>query len=240
MAKSIVIIPTYKEAENLKNLIPEIIKRTNGEVDILIVDDNSPDGTSDIVREFQKDHPNIFLMTRPKKSGLGTAYVEGFQFALKKGYDYILQMDADFSHDPKEIKNFLKHIKNADLVIGSRYKDGVRVLNWPLSRLFLSVLANFYTRIITGMPIYDATGGFKCFKRQVLEAIDLSKIKSNGYAFQIEMNFKTFIKKFKISEIPIVFTDRREGSSKMSKKIIFEAAWMVWKLRIQSLLKILR
>lgn len=240
MAKAIVIIPTFNESENIKRLIPDLIKKTNSEVDLLIVDDNSPDGTSDIVREFQKEHPNIFLMTRPGKSGLGTAYVEGFQFALKNGYDYILQMDADYSHDPKEIKNFLKHIKNCDLVIGSRYKDGVRVLNWPLSRLFLSVFANLYTRIITGMPIYDATGGYKCFRREVLEAIDLTKIKSNGYAFQIEMNFKAYIKRFRICEIPIVFTDRKEGSSKMSKKIIFEAAWMVWKLRIQSLLKILR
>lgn len=240
MAKAIVIIPTYNESENIKKLIPDIIKKTDGGIDILIVDDNSPDKTSDIVREFQKEYPNIFLMTRPKKSGLGTAYVEGFQFALKNGYDYILQMDADYSHDPKEIKNFLKTIKNCDLVIGSRYKDGVRVLNWPLRRLFLSVFANLYTKIITGMPIYDATGGYKCFRRQVLETIDLKKIKSNGYAFQIEMNFKAFIKKFRICEIPIVFTDRKEGSSKMSKKIIFEAAWMVWKLRIQSLLKILR
>lgn len=237
MAKTIVIIPTFNEAENIRKLIPEIIKKTNSDVDILIVDDNSPDKTSDVVRDFQKEHTNIFLMTRPVKSGLGTAYVEGFQFALKNGYDYVIQMDADFSHDPKEIKNFLKAIKNCDLVIGSRYKDGVRVLNWPLSRLFLSVFANFYTRIITGMPIYDATGGYKCFKRQVLEAIDLSKIKSNGYAFQIEMNFKAFIKKFKICEIPIVFADRKEGSSKMSKKIIFEAAWMVWKLRIQNFLR---
>lgn len=240
MAKAIVIIPTYNESKNIRDLIPDILKKTNSEVDILIVDDNSPDKTSDIVREFQKEYPNVFLMTRPKKSGLGTAYVEGFQFALKNGYDYILQMDADYSHDPKEIKKFLKYIKEYDLVIGSRYKDGVRVLNWPLSRLFLSVFANLYTRIITGMPIYDATGGYKCFRREVLEAIDLDKIKSNGYAFQIEMNFKAYIKKFRIIEIPIVFTDRKEGSSKMSKKIIFEAAWMVWKLRIQSLLKILR
>ena len=180
MAKAIVIIPTYNEKENISNLIPEIIKKTNGDVDILIVDDNSPDGTSDVVREFQKEHQNIFLMTRPKKSGLGTAYVEGFKFALQKGYDYILQMDADFSHEPKEIKNFLKKIKQCDLVIGSRYKDGVRVLNWPLSRLFLSVFANLYTRIVTGMPIHDATGGFKCFRREVLESINLDSIRSRN------------------------------------------------------------
>ncbi|MCX8057313.1 MAG: polyprenol monophosphomannose synthase [Ignavibacteria bacterium] len=240
MNNAIVIIPTYNEKENISRLIPDIIEKTKGKVDILIIDDNSPDGTADVVREFQEQYNNIFLMTRPKKMGLGTAYVEGFQFALKNGYDYILQMDADYSHEPKEIKNFLKHIKNCDLVIGSRYKGGVRVLNWPLSRLFLSVFANLYTKIITGMPIYDATGGFKCFRREVLEAIDLSKIRSNGYAFQIEMNFKAFIKKFRICEIPIIFTDRYQGQSKMSKKIIFEAAFMVWKLRILSLLKILR
>ncbi|MCR4417431.1 MAG: polyprenol monophosphomannose synthase [Ignavibacteria bacterium] len=240
MNKAIVIIPTYNESENIKKLIPEILKRTNGEIDILIVDDNSPDGTSDVVRNFQKEHQNIFLMTRPKKAGLGTAYVEGFKFALSKGYEYILQMDADFSHEPKEIKNFLKRIQECDLVIGSRYKDGVRVLNWPLSRLFLSVFANLYTMIITGMPVKDATGGYKCFRRKVLEAIDLDKIRSNGYAFQIEMNFKAYRKGFKICEMPIVFTDRVKGKSKMSKKIVIEAAWMVWKLRIQSLIGMLR
>ncbi len=240
MNKAIVIIPTYNEAENIKKIIPEILKRTNGELDILIVDDNSPDGTSNVVRVFQKEHQNVLLMTRPKKSGLGTAYVEGFQFALNKGYEYILQMDADFSHEPKDIKHFLKKIESCDLVIGSRYIDGVRVLNWPLSRLFLSVFANFYTRIITGMPIKDSTGGFKCFRRKVLESINLQKIRSNGYAFQIEMNFKAYKKGFKICEMPIVFTDRIRGKSKMSKKIVFEAAWMVWKLRIQSLLRILR
>jgi dolichol-phosphate mannosyltransferase len=240
MNKAIVIIPTYNESENIKKLIPEILKRTNGEVDILVVDDNSPDGTSDVVREFQKTNQNIFLMTRLKKAGLGTAYVEGFKFALSKGYQYILQMDADYSHEPKEIKNFLKKIQDFDLVIGSRYKDGVRVLNWPLSRLFLSVFANLYTKYITGMPVRDATGGYKCFRREVLEAINLDKIRSNGYAFQIEMNFKAYKKGFKICEIPIVFTDRVKGKSKMNKKIVFEAAWMVWKLRIQSLIGLLR
>lgn len=240
MNKAIVIIPTYNESENIKKLIPEILKRTNGDIDILIVDDNSPDGTSDVIRELQKTNQNIFLMTRPGKAGLGTAYVEGFKFALSKGYEYILQMDADFSHEPKEIKNFLKKVQDCDLVIGSRYIDGVRVLNWPLSRLFLSVFANLYTKYVTGMPIKDATGGFKCFRRKVLEAIDLDKIKSNGYAFQIEMNFKAYRKGFKICEMPIVFTDRVKGKSKMNKRIVLEAAWMVWKLRIQSLLGLLR
>ncbi len=240
MAKAIVIIPTYNEAENIIKLIQKIIEKTKGEVDILIVDDNSPDGTSNVVRRFQEENQNVFLITRPAKLGLGTAYVEGFNFALQNGYEYILQMDADHSHDPKEINNFLKKIAEYDLVIGSRYINGVRVLNWPLSRLFLSVLANLYTKIITGMPIYDATGGFKCFRRKVLESINLSKIRSNGYAFQIEMNFKAFIKNFRICEIPIVFNERMKGRSKMSKKIILEAAWMVWKLRIQSLLGILR
>lgn len=240
MNKSIVIIPTFNEAGNIKKLIPEIINKTKGEVDILIVDDNSPDGTADIVREFQKEHPNIFLMHRPKKAGLGTAYVEGFKYSLEKNYENILQMDADFSHDPKEVKNFLKKINECDVVIGSRYIGGIRILNWPVRRLLLSVFANWYTRIITGMKILDATGGYKCFKRKVLESINLDKIKSNGYAFQIEMNFLAFKKGFKICEIPIVFTDRIKGSSKMGWNIVIEAAFMVWKLRILSILKLLK
>jgi dolichol-phosphate mannosyltransferase len=239
MAEAIVVIPTYNEAQNIRKLITDIITETKGEVDILVVDDNSPDGTANIVEELQKEFQNVFLLKRPNKAGLGTAYVEGFKFALQRNYEYILQMDADFSHEPKDIPRFLEEIKKCDLVIGSRYIGGVRVLNWPLSRLFLSVFANFYTKTITGMPIYDATGGFKCFRRKVLESINLSKIKSNGYAFQIEMNFKAYVKNFRICEMPIVFTDRVSGKSKMNKKIVFEAAWMVWKLGFQSKLKTL-
>ncbi len=239
MAEALVIIPTYNESENIAKIIPDILKFTKGEVDIAVVDDNSPDGTADVVRSFQKENENIILINRLKKEGLGKAYVAGFEFALKNGYEFIFEMDADYSHDPKEIKNFLKKIRDYDLVIGSRYVQGVRVLNWPLRRLFLSVFANLYTKIITGMPIYDATGGFKCFRRKVLESINLKKVKSNGYAFQIEMNFKAFKKGFKITEMPIVFVDRIKGHSKMSRKIVWEAAWMVWKLRIKSLFNLL-
>lgn len=239
MLKTIIIIPTYNEAENVSKIIPDILQVTKNEVDILIVDDNSPDRTADIIIEMQKTTPNLHLLHRAKKAGLGTAYCAGFEFAIKNGYDFIFEMDADFSHDPKEIPNFLKAIENNDLVIGSRYIGGIRVLNWPIKRVLLSTFANYYTKIITGMPIFDATGGFKCFRRKVLEAIDLKKIKSNGYAFQIEMNYKAYKKGFKIVEIPIVFYERTKGNSKMSKKIVFEAAWMVWKLRFQSLFNLL-
>ncbi|MCH8326764.1 MAG: polyprenol monophosphomannose synthase, partial [Bacteroidetes bacterium] len=175
------------------------------------------------------------LIKRTAKLGLGTAYIEGFKFALKNQYDLIFEMDADYSHDPKEIKNFLKKIKTYDLVLGSRYKEGVNVVNWPLKRLLLSYFANGYTRYITGLKVCDATGGFKCFRREVIEAIDLDKVKSNGYAFQIEMTFKAWKKGYKICEIPIIFIDRTEGHSKMSKKIVHEAIFMVWKLRIRSI-----
>ena len=234
--KSIIVIPTYNEADNIENLIERILSLKIDGLDILIVDDNSPDGTAQIVEKLMEKHANIHLLTRPEKAGLGTAYVAGFKYALEKGYDYIFEMDADFSHNPDEIPNFLKKIEECDLVIGSRYVTGVNVINWPLSRLILSVGANKYTQIITGMPIKDCTGGFKCFRRQVLEQIDLDRIRSDGYSFQIEMNFKAWKKGFRICEIPIVFTDREAGSSKMSKKIIREAIWMVWKLKLLSLL----
>lgn len=232
--KALVIIPTFNELNNIQKLIPYILEKYP-DVDILIVDDNSPDGTADFVEELSKNDSRVKLIKREKKLGLGTAYVEGFKYMLKNGYDVAIQMDADYSHDPKEIKNFLEKIKDYDLVIGSRYINGVRVINWPIRRLLLSYFANLYTRIITGMPIKDATGGFKCFKRKVLESIDLDKIRSNGYSFQIEMNFIVWKKKFNITEIPIVFVERIQGSSKMSKKIVYEAIFMVWKLRLKSL-----
>lgn len=232
--KALVIIPTYNEIHNIKELIPTILNKYP-EIHILIVDDNSPDGTADYVKELSEKNPRVFLIKRSGKMGLGTAYVEGFKFMLKNNYDCAIQMDADFSHDPNEIKNFLKEISNYDFVIGSRYIYGVRVINWPIRRLLLSYFANLYTRVITGMPIKDGTGGFKCFKRNVLESLDLDKIRSNGYSFQIEMNYKAFKKGFKYKEIPITFTDRVQGSSKMSKKIVREAIFMVWKLRIKSL-----
>jgi len=230
--KSLVIVPTYNELENLPRLIPVVLSQDES-INILIVDDGSPDGTGKFVKDEMQKNNRIHLLEREKKMGLGTAYIAGFKYALQNNYDFIFEMDADFSHDPNELKNFLVAIKENDLVLGSRYINGVRVLNWPMARLLLSFFASVYTRIITGMPVKDATGGFKCFRKKVLEAIDLDKVKSNGYSFQIEMTFKAYSKGFKVKEIPIVFIDRVKGKSKMSKKIVREAVTMVWKLRLQ-------
>lgn len=233
MPKTLVVTPTYNEADNIEQLIGDVL--SNGaENHILIVDDNSPDGTASIVERLQGNNPRVHLIRRSGKMGLGTAYVEGFKFALSRSYDFIVEMDADFSHNPKEIPNFLKRMNGCDVVLGSRYSDGVRVVNWPIRRLILSFSANVYTRIITGLPVHDATSGFKCFKRKVLEAIDLENIRSNGYAFQIEMVFLAWKKGFTVCELPITFVDRRSGVSKMSRKIVFEAALMVWKLKFRS------
>jgi dolichol-phosphate mannosyltransferase len=236
--KSLIIIPTFNELDNIRKMIPDILGRYDN-ADILIVDDGSPDGTGVFVEQLTRESNRIKLIKRSGKMGLGTAYIAGFKYALQNGYDYVFEMDADFSHDPKEIGNFLEAIKNYDLVLGSRYKTGVNVINWPMRRLMLSYFANSYTRFVTGLPVRDATGGFKCFRRKVLESIDLDSIKSNGYAFQIEMTFKAFKKGFKIAEIPIIFTDRFHGTSKMSKKIVREAVLMVWKLRIRNTFGIL-
>ncbi len=233
--KIVVIIPTYNEAYNIQRLIPEILKQ-HPNIEILVIDDNSSDGTSSVVEKIMEKNKVINLIKRSSKMGLGTAYVEGFRYALKKKYDYIFEMDADFSHNPNTIPEFIKMIEDYDLVIGSRYVRGVNVINWPLSRLLLSWFANLYTRIITGLPIKDSTSGFKCFRRKVLEAINLDKINSDGYSFQIEMHFKTWKKGFKVVEIPIIFTDRYHGESKMSSGVIREAIFMVWKLRILSIL----
>ncbi len=232
--KTIVIIPTYNELDNLHKLLPHILNDYPG-IHVLIVDDNSPDGTAAYVEDLGRNDERVKIIKRDKKRGLGTAYVAGFKYMLSNGYDNAIQMDADYSHDPLEIKNFLKAIETHDLAIGSRYTDGVRVVNWPIKRLLLSYFANVYTRIITGMPVKDATGGFKCFRREVLQSIDLDKIHSNGYSFQIEMNYKAWKKKFRLCEIPITFVDRVHGTSKMSKKIVYEAVFMVWKLRFKSL-----
>ncbi|NWF50118.1 MAG: polyprenol monophosphomannose synthase [Ignavibacteriaceae bacterium] len=232
--KILVIIPTYNELQNIKNLIPEVLSKDE-RIDILIVDDNSPDNTADYVEELSKSNQRVKLIKRPFKMGLGTAYLSGFKYALEKSYDYIFEMDADFSHDPDEIPAFIEAIQDADLVLGSRYINGVRVLNWPMQRLLLSFFASVYTKIITGLPVRDATGGYKCFRRKVLESIDLDRVKSNGYSFQIEMTFKAYKKGFRIKEIPIVFVDRVKGKSKMSKKIVREAVIMVWILRIRSI-----
>lgn len=234
--KTLIIIPTYNEKENVAKIIESAFS-VDESLNILIIDDNSPDGTARIVKDIRQNEPRVFLIEREGKLGLGTAYIAGFKYAIEKKYDYIFEMDCDFSHDPKEIPNFLEKIKDYDLVLGSRYLYGVTVVNWPLRRLFLSYAANVYTRIITGLKIKDATGGFKCFRREVLEAIDLDRVHSGGYAFQIEMTLRAWKKGFRIIEIPIIFVDRLEGHSKMSRKIVFEAVWMVWKLRLISIFR---
>ena len=235
MSRALVIIPTYNEASNVRKLIPEILN-VNSDLEVLVVDDNSPDGTADAVNEMMASNSRIHLIRRNGKSGLGTAYVVGFKYAIEHSFDFVFEMDADFSHDASEIPNFLAKMTDYDLVIGSRYRNGVRIVNWPVKRLLLSYFANLYTRLITGLPIKDATAGFKCFRRKVLENIDLDSIKSNGYAFQIEMTYKAWRKGFKVHEIPIIFVDRRAGTSKMSKDIVWEAVFMVWKLRLRSFL----
>jgi dolichol-phosphate mannosyltransferase len=231
----LVIIPTYNEGQNIGNIISEIFSQSIPNLNVLVVDDNSPDGTGDIVNKISKQNHNVHLISRDKKLGLGTAYVAGFLYALNKGYDRIIEMDADFSHDPKELPNLLAASQEYDLVVGSRYVKGVNVVNWPLGRLILSVLASKYTRFITGLPLHDCTAGFKCFRSDVLKAIDLDNIHSDGYSFQIEINFKAWKKGFRIGEVPIVFVDRAAGTSKMSKKIVREAIWVVWKLKLASI-----
>jgi dolichol-phosphate mannosyltransferase len=237
--KVLIIIPTYDELENLPKLLPEVLSKDEI-IDVLIVDDESPDGTADWVENEMKNNPRIKLIKRETKMGLGTAYIAGFKYALENNYDYIFEMDADFSHDPDEIQNFLNLIKTYDLVLGSRYKEGVNVVNWPMRRLMLSLFANMYTRVITGLHVRDATGGYKCFRKEVLQTINLDEIRSNGYAFQIELTFKAWKKGFKIKELSIVFTDRVKGTSKMSKKIVREAIFMVWKLRLASMTGLLK
>ena len=227
--RALVIIPTYNEKENIHSIV-ELVLSQVANLEILVVDDNSPDGTAAIVTEMAQANPRVHLLSRAGKLGLGTAYIAGFKWGLARGYAYLIEMDADFSHDPCEIPNMLKAIQQADLVLGSRYIDGVRVVNWPLSRLFLSKGASYYVRIITGLPIHDPTGGFKCFRRKVLETIELDKVRSNGYAFQIEMTHKAWMMGFRVREIPITFADRSAGQSKMSGHIVREALWMVWSL----------
>lgn len=228
--KALVIIPTYNEADNIEPIIFEVLKQ-DSILEVLVVDDNSPDKTAEIVAKIVEKNKRVHLIKREGKLGLGTAYVAGFRYALKEMYDYIFEMDADFSHDPEMLPVMLKAITQNDLVIGSRYIEGINVVNWPLRRLLLSYFAAQYVRAITMMPVHDPTGGFKCFRREVLESIDLNAILSDGYSFQIEMNYRTWLKKFRVKEIPIVFTDRRSGESKMSKKIVKEAISMVWKLQ---------
>lgn len=228
--KTIVIIPTYNEKDNIVKLIKKI-NGINSDVHVLVVDDNSPDGTAELVKQEMKSNEKIHLIERPGKMGLGTAYVDGFRYSLERKFDYIMEMDADFSHNPEEIPNFLNEIENHDLVLGSRYIKGVNVVNWPLRRLLLSYFANTYTRLITGLPVKDSTGGFKCFRAEALRKVNLDNVKSNGYSFQIEMTYRLWKLGASIKEIPIVFIDRTEGISKMNKSIVYEAIFMVWKLK---------
>jgi dolichol-phosphate mannosyltransferase len=232
--RALVVVPTYNERVNLPLIVPQILAQ-DSRIEILVVDDNSPDGTGALADQLAAGDPRVHVLHRPGKGGLGKAYLAGFGWALDQGYDVIFEMDADFSHDPKFLPAFLEAAREGDLVIGSRYKTGVNVINWPISRLLLSLGANQYARWVTGLPLTDSTGGFKCFRRQVLEAIDFERVRSNGYSFQIEMSFRAWKKGFRLVEIPIVFTDRVEGQSKMNGRIVREAIWMVWWLRLKSL-----
>jgi dolichol-phosphate mannosyltransferase len=233
--RALVIVPTYNERFNIARLIPAILAQ-DPSLEILVVDDASPDGTGAIVDGIATNNPRVHVIHREGKLGLGTAYIAGFRWALERKYDLVFEMDADFSHNPERLPEFLEAIRESDVVLGSRYQDGhVNVVNWPMSRLFLSYGANIYARFVTGLPIFDTTGGFKCFRRNVLESVDLNSVKSNGYAFQIEMSYRAWKRGFRLLEIPIIFVDRTEGVSKMSKKIVREAIWMVWRLRWWSL-----
>jgi dolichol-phosphate mannosyltransferase len=234
--RTLVIVPTYNERENLERLVASVLAQDE-RIDMLVVDDGSPDGTGEIADLLAQGTTRLHVLHRAGKMGLGTAYIAGFKWALERDYGTVMEMDADFSHDPGHLPTFLTAIGTADLVLGSRYRFGkVTVVNWPIGRLMLSYAANIYARVVTGLPLFDSTGGFKIYRRKVLEAIALNEVKSNGYAFQIEMSFRAWKKGFRIIEIPIVFTDRSEGHSKMSKSIVREAVWMCWRLRLWSIL----
>jgi dolichol-phosphate mannosyltransferase len=232
----LVIVPTYNEAENIAALIREV-RNLDIDPEILIIDDNSPDGTANIVKTIMERDPKVHLIERPKKMGLGSAYITGFKWALDRKFDVVVEMDADFSHDPKDIKRLVENLENCDAVIGSRYVKGVSVVNWPISRLLLSYFANLYARVITGVKINDLTSGFKAIKTECLRVINLDGIKSDGYAFQIELHFNLWFKGFKVCEIPIIFVERRAGKSKLNKGIIWEAFWMVLRLGLQRMFK---
>ncbi len=233
--RALIIFPTFNEKENIEAIVAAVLKQ-DASVHVLIVDDNSPDGTGAIADRLAAVDPRVFALHRAGKLGLGTAYIHGFKWAIEHSFDYIFEMDADFSHNPDYIPDFLTAIQDHDLVLGSRYISGVNVINWPMSRLLLSYYANVYSRLVTGLPVRDATGGFKCFRREALEALDLNRIRSNGYTFQIEMSMRVWRRKMRIKEIPIVFVDRQRGTSKMSKKIVREAIWMVWWLRLAAMM----
>ncbi len=232
--RALIIFPTYNERDNIEKIVHAVLPM-DPRINVLIVDDNSPDGTGELADKLARQMKTVQVMHRQQKEGLGKAYLAGFRWAIREKYDFIFEMDADFSHGPEYLKDFLREIQHHDLVIGSRYISGVNVINWPMSRLLLSYFANVYTRVVTGLPLRDATGGFKCFRREVLESIDLEKVKSSGYSFQIEMSMRAWKKGFRIKEIPIIFYDRVAGQSKMSKKIMREAIWMVWALRLRAM-----
>jgi|SRR5690554_3942893 len=233
--KALVITPTYNEAENIRRLVDEVLSRDTS-LELLIIDDNSPDGTAAIVEEIREKEPRLHIIKRPGKLGLGSAYITGFKYALKNDYDYIFEMDGDLSHDPNILPVMLKEIEDNDLVIGSRYIPGGSVLNWPIRRLLLSYLASQYVRFITGMKIKDPTSGFKCYRKEVLQDLDLNRIMSDGYAFQVEVKYRIWRKEYRIKETPIIFYDRVSGQSKMSRKIVYEAIWMIWRLRFLALI----
>ena len=235
--RALVVIPTYNERENIPRLVPMVLEQ-DPRLDVLIIDDGSPDGTGDLADELAAREPRVHVLHRAGKLGLGTAYIAGFQWGLERDYDAFFEMDADFSHDPEHLPQFLEAIDRFDLVLGSRYLHGrVTVVNWPMGRLLLSWFANLYARVVTGLPVTDATGGFKCFRRKVLEGIQLNRVGSEGYAFQIEMSLRAWRRGFAIGEIPIVFADRDIGESKMSRRIIWEAVWRVWTLRVLDLFR---
>ncbi|MBD3617850.1 MAG: polyprenol monophosphomannose synthase [Gracilimonas sp.] len=234
---TLIIVPTFNEAHNIFRLIEKLMELEN-KVDVLVIDDGSPDETAVFVKKAQnKFQERVALIERPGKMGLGTAYVKGFEYALNKDYEYVCEMDADFSHDPEDADRLINEVKSgaADVAVGSRYKNGISIINWPLSRLILSYCANIYARTITGLPIFDTTAGFKCIRREVLENISIDRIKSNGYAFQIELHFRAWKAGFKLKEVSIVFREREEGVSKMSKAIVREAIWRVWALKFRSI-----
>jgi len=234
--RALVVIPTYNERENLPNIVPLVIEQ-DPRLEVLVIDDNSPDGTGDLADALAAASPRVHVVHRPGKRGLGTAYRAGFRWAIEQGYDYVFEMDADFSHDPRHLPKFLDEIQDADLVIGSRYLNRrVTVINWPMSRLMLSYFANVYARWVTGLKLWDSTGGYKCYRRRVLEGINLDQVRSNGYSFQIETSFRAWKRGFRIKEITITFSDRNVGRSKMSGAIVKEAIWMVWRLRLWALL----
>ena len=233
--KTLIVTPTYNERKNIHELVSTLFE-LNPDFHILVVDDSSPDGTAEIVEELQADCANLHLLSRNEKTGLGSAYIAGFNYALERDYEAVVQMDADMSHDPKDVPLLIETIENADLAIGSRYISGINVVNWPLQRLIISYGANIYTRLVTRLPVRDATGGFKCWRREALEAINLNGVRSQGYSFQIEMTYRAWLKGFRITEIPIIFVDRTVGESKMTRSIMLEAAVMIPRLRIWKLL----